>query len=101
VTSTEEMRFDLAAWPRPAERDVQSRDAFVEALRAAVPLWMAHWWGSPPAVREARGRYCGQVVELGVQVRGPFNRLAEAVAIAAYEPGGVRVFGQRWEVRDR
>jgi hypothetical protein len=58
-----EERFDsVTGYPRRAERDAQSRDAFVEALRAAVPLWMAHWWRWPPSIREARGRYCGQVV---------------------------------------
>ena len=48
--------------PTRAEREAQSQMILVETLRVAVPLWMAHWWRWPPAIREARGRYCGQLV---------------------------------------
>jgi hypothetical protein len=69
----EEMRFQPdTGYPMRAERDAQHRDTFVEALRAAVPLWMAHWWRWPPEIREARGRYCGQIVgTFGDQIQWP------------------------------
>lgn len=111
-----------------AEREAQYRMTLVEALRGSVPMWMAHWWRWPPAIREARGRYCGQVVgTFGDQIQWPckgrkarvepdtdppivlagspgtagtFNRLAEGLAIAAYQPGGVTAFGMHWEIDD-
>jgi hypothetical protein len=115
--------------PTRAEREAQSQMMLVEALRVAVPLWMAHWWRWPPAIREARGRHCGQLVGThGDQIQwhsksrkarvmqeatdeqpavvnagspgtaGTFNRLAEGLAIAAYQPGGVTAFGMHWEM---
>jgi hypothetical protein len=115
--------------PTRAEREAQYRMTLVEALRGSVPMWMAHWWRWPPAIREARGRYCGQVVgTFGDQIQwackgrkdrvetmtdgeelvmagspgtaGAFNRLAEGLAIAAYQPGGVTAFGMHWEIDD-
>ena len=116
--------------PMRAEREAQYRMTLVEALRGSVPLWMAHWWRWPPTIREARGRYCGQLVgTFGDQIQwackgrkdrvetmtdgeelvmagspgtaGAFNRLAEGLAIAAYQPGGVTAFGMHWEIDDR
>jgi hypothetical protein len=112
--------------PTRAEREAQSQMVLVETLRVAVPVWMAHWWRWPPAIREARGRYCGQLVGThGDQIQwqskgrpdrvhrdcdppivmagspgtaGAFNRLAEGLAIAAYQPGGVTAFGMHWEI---
>jgi hypothetical protein len=109
--------------PMRAEREAQYRMTLVEALRGSVPMWMAHWWRWPPAIREARGQVCGQVVgTFGDQIQWPskahaprmlgdegdvvwapgtgeaFNRLAEGLAIAAYQPGGVTAFGMHWEM---
>lgn len=118
--------------PTRTEREAQCRMTLVEALRGSVPMWMAHWWRWPPTIREARGRYCGQVVgTFGDQIQWQsesraakvedeghegvgrivragspgtgeaFNRLAEGLAIAAYQPGGVTAFGMHWEIDDR
>ena len=132
MTRTDEeprWHWDTGA-PMRAEREAQYRMTLVEALRGSVPMWMAHWWRWPPAIREARGRYCGQVVgTFGDQIQwackgrkdrvetmtdgeelvmagspgtaGAFNRLAEGLAIAAYQPGGVTAFGMHWEIDDR
>jgi hypothetical protein len=128
---TVDVRFLSTGYPTRKERDAQHYVTLVETLRVAVPLWMAHWWRWPAAIREARGRYCGQIVgTFGDQIQWPtkarrarvvqramegqdalvkpgcpgtaeaFNRLAEGLAIAAYQPGGVTAFGMHWEIDD-
>lgn len=98
-------------------------DALVPLLEFAVPLWIHHWRGSTPFTRTGRAAYCGEVVgthgdvlmfrsrpvpartlEGGVEVEAVpgtgevFDRLAEGIALAAYQPGGIRLFGHHWEV---
>jgi len=128
--TVDELRWHPATGaPTRMEREAQYRMTLVEALRGSVPMWMAHWWRWPPAIREARARYCGQIVgtfgdQIQWQSKGhkprihhdadpptvvagspgtaeAFNRLAEGLAIAAYQPGGVTAFGLHWEIDDR
>jgi hypothetical protein len=116
------------SWSQNEELEEVYRSNLVESLCAIVPLWIAHWWGAVPSVREARGRFCGLMVghygdavlhkakahadhwdppidegykptfrRGGPGTAGAFSRLAEGLAIAAYNPGGVEAFGVRWE----
>jgi len=78
------------------------------ALEAAVPLWIAELAGSTFEERARRAHRCAQVVaEKGDLIlyrsRRPggtaesFNALAEGLACAAFQPGGVTAFGSHWE----
>jgi hypothetical protein len=121
------------SWSQNDELEQVYRCTLTESLRAVVPLWIAHWRGAVPSVREARGRFCGLMVghygdavlhhakahadrwdppiaeghkptfhRGGPGTAGAFNRLAEGLAIAAYEPGGVTAFDLHFEaVGDR
>lgn len=77
-------------------------------LSVAVPLWIERVRGYSEADRLARGRQCAQAVaERGDRVlyrsnkRGEtaaaFNALAEGIACAAFQPGGIRAFGLHFE----
>jgi hypothetical protein len=84
-------------------------DALLKAaLEAAVPLWIEEirLWSEDRRIERARA--CGQVIaEKGdvVQFKGKkrgesanaFNRLAEGIACAAFQPGGIRVLGLHFE----
>jgi hypothetical protein len=81
-----------------------------ETLALAVSLWIDEIRDWSPRARWSRARECGRLIlddgqhgaELlyGVGVKGQtataFNRLAEAIACAAYQPGGIRAFGILW-----
>jgi len=79
-------------------------------LSAAVPLWIAEARRWSESEREAARRECLQVIaERGDEIlyrstrKGrsaeAFNALAKAVALLAFAPGGVRVFGLHFEAR--
>jgi hypothetical protein len=80
--------------------------ALMISLEAAVPLWIAEHRDKTPEWRAARARECAAVVAAhgdDIQFRGPhtadgFNRLAEGLALAAFQPGGVRFMDRRWQV---
>lgn len=80
------------------------------ALDAAVPLWIEQikreCWSFAEIQRVARDT--AQVVAAegdNILFRGPkrgdtaraFNALARGIACLSFAPGGVRVFGRRWE----
>lgn len=95
------------------------------ALSCAVPLWIAQSRGLSPERRQERARELGRVVSLGEkhdEVRGQhgagpallangelarggnaggpatvFNAVAEGLALAAFQPGGVTYLGLHWE----
>ena len=78
------------------------------ALEAAVPLWIHRHEDTPVEARIARARECADIVaEHGddIQFRGAkkgetaaaFNALAEGLALAAYQPGGVDFADDHWE----
>lgn len=90
-----------------------SDDALLSmALSAAVPLWIAeirqrHTAADWPVLQD-RARECGDVVasrgdnvlyasKKNGESAAAFNRLAEGVAIGAFVPGGITVFGQHFE----
>jgi hypothetical protein len=87
----------------------------IDSLRVAVPVWIWQLQGSTPEQRVAIARRCGDhVAEHGDALmyggkradrRNPdargdcanaFNALAEGLAVAAYQPGGVTFAGQHW-----
>lgn len=89
--------------------------SLVESLRFAVPLWVHDLQGCTEEQLIARAKRCAQVVaEKGdaLQFKGQsvaarqstahaFNRLAEGLACAAYQPGGVVFAGIHWCVGSR
>lgn len=78
-------------------------------LSLAVPLWIHRVREWSVEHRLERARACAQIVaEKGdvLQYGGKkgeaadaFNRLAEGLAIAAFQPGGVKFRGMHWESR--
>ncbi len=81
------------------------------ALSAAVPLWIEQWRDRDPDDRIERGRELAQVIaEKGdvIQFRGKkkgksaraFNALAESIAIASFQLGGVSFSGLRFETKE-
>lgn len=83
------------------------------ALSAAVPLWIdrIQRQGGPVEADYARARECSQLLaEKGdiLQFKSAkpgetahvFNRLAEAMAIMAFCPGGIKFDGMHFEVKD-
>lgn len=77
-------------------------------LTIAVPLWIDRFRGSSFEEREAWARSDGfYLAEHGDDIlfksegrtAVAFNRLARGIGCAAYQPGGVKVFGLRWEAK--
>jgi hypothetical protein len=117
---------DQEGWPAGVvltAGEAGRHDALVPLLELAVPLWISHWRGSTPFTRTSRAAYCGEVVgehgdvlmfrsrpvpartlEGGIEMEAipgtgeVFDRLAEGIALAAYQPGGIDLFGHHWEV---
>jgi hypothetical protein len=78
------------------------------SLEIAVPIWIDQLRNSTFEERAARARRCaevvgpkGDIILYRSQTKGEtteaFNRLAEGIACAAYQPGGIKVFGLRFE----
>lgn len=107
-----EYRIDAWADQRAAMTAPERRrdDFLTETLALAVPLWVDRYAGKV-SWEEARrrARICvehlmgpgGEDVLYASARRGgsaeAFNRLAEAVAIASFQPGGITVFGRHFE----
>lgn len=83
------------------------------SLQAAVPLWVLRLVQQDPSPEELRRRAeeASQVVASKGDIilyRGgrkgetaaAFNKLAEGVAILSFSPGGVVLFGTRYETRN-
>jgi len=81
--------------------------AFVESLAFFVPMWIYEIRGLTDEQRVARARRCSAIVaERGdvLQFSGGkpgkatevFNALAEGLACAAYQPGGITFAGRHW-----
>lgn len=85
--------------------------ALVIGLQAAVPLWILDLAALPEVERDARIRVWarvgadevgskGDVLQYGSKRSGEaakvFNHLARGLAAAAFQPGGITVFGQHW-----
>lgn len=78
----------------------------IETLAFAVPLWIWQLRDRTPEQRAAIGRRCAQEVAshgdtlmFGGKRDEPakvFNALAEGLAAAAYQPGGVDFAGKHW-----
>lgn len=83
------------------------------ALSAAVPLWVAEMRASGGPTdkdrEDARGltddlAARGDVLLYGSKRKGEaaalFNRLAHAVAVLSFSPGGIRLFGEHWDAAE-
>jgi hypothetical protein len=75
-------------------------------LAVAVPLWIERYRDTNAEEARRRAQICVQVTaEHGdlIQYRSKnetaeaFNRLAEGVAIASFQPGGITIFGLHFE----
>jgi hypothetical protein len=59
-----------------------------------------------PRWHEAHGKPGDEDYQPAVKIDGvpgsaeAFNHLAEGIALAAYQPGGITIFGHHWEVGD-
>lgn len=84
-------------------------DTLPIALDAAVPLWILQFRELPPEERQKKlAEVTADDLCLRLEYvlhRGPkegdtaraFNDLAQAIALLAFAPGGVRVFGRHWD----
>lgn len=100
-------------------------DVLATALSCAVPLWIDQVRALSAEDRQRRGVELSRIISLGEKhdeirgqhgagpalfavgerargnnVGGPaavFNALAEGLALAAFQPGGVTYLGQHWE----
>lgn len=92
--------------PTEAHRD----SMLVESLAIAVPLWVERYAGKVSwEEAQRRARICVQhlmgpggedILFASTRPGGSaeaFNRLAEGVAIASFQPGGITVFGHHFE----
>lgn len=79
----------------------------VATLTLAVPMWIWDLCSLTDDQRAARANRCGRIVaergdvlQFGSKKRGQatevFNALAEGLACAAYQPGGVDFAGKHW-----
>lgn len=95
--------------PGPVKHDITALVLLETSLEAAVPMWCHEMRSWSPEKRIERAAICSQyVAEHGDVIlykgskRGEsadaFNRLAEGVAICAFQPGGVRIFNLHFEV---
>ncbi len=81
------------------------------SLSVAVPLWIDQIRGWPESHRAERRAICvdtitqyGDVLLYKGKKKGEsaeaFNRTAEGIALLAFAPGGVTIFGEHWEATD-
>ncbi len=86
--------------------------ALAGMLAVAVPLWIENVRDMPWKEKLERARECSQIVaEKGDvilykskkkgETAAAFNALAEGVAILAFAPGGVTVFGMHFEATEK
>lgn len=78
----------------------------VETLALTVPLWMWELRNHTDAQRAAIAKRCGAMVaergdalQFGGKKGAPtqvFNALAEGIAAAAFQPGGITFAGRHW-----
>lgn len=99
--------------PRVKAKEFEPPAALIPMLELAVPLWIdrirQEAWSEEH--RLGRAKVCAQVVaekgdvlQFGSKTKGEaanvFNRLAEGLACAAYQPGGVKFAGLVFEASD-
>lgn len=81
--------------------------ALLSTLHLTVPFWIRDLGGLTDDQRSARANRCGRIVAehgdvlmFGTKKRGQvtevFNALAEGIACAAYQPGGITFAGHHW-----
>jgi len=113
---TEVADNDWAAWfeyklkERERERDLRNQNALLDvSLQVAIPFWIEFHRDTDPDRRVERARELAQVIashgddilyrsKRSEESARAFNALAEGIALMAYQPGGVRFMGVKWEV---
>jgi hypothetical protein len=116
VTSTKQ----YPTYPFTAN-EARIHDPLVTTLQVAVPLWIERWKHATPQRRADRAVECADMVAahgdaILYRTKGrprrlhdetdegepgtaeAFNHLAEGIALGAYVPGGITMFGHHWEV---
>jgi hypothetical protein len=103
--------------------EARIHDPLMASLEVAVPLWIERWRNASPQRRCDRAIACADVVaahgdkilyrskphparrlhdgtwaEAEAGTAEAFNHLAEGVALGAFQPGGITIFGHHWEV---
>jgi hypothetical protein len=95
-------------WLEGGLADGDASPALVEGLRAAVPWWRRHYRVICHLEAGRRARVCGtyvgtygDVLQFATKRSGRaaecFNRLAEGLAIASAQPGGITYAGLHFE----
>lgn len=102
---------DLAAsLPGFFEPGDPTRELLVATLQAAVPMWIDQYQNWDTYSRQCRATHCADEVAAHGDILvfkqktaegrkgtvNAFNRLAEGIAILAYNPGGVTFAGHHW-----
>ena len=103
--------------------EARIHDPLVISLQVAVPLWIERWRRATAQQRCDRAIECAEVVasdgdkilyrsrprparrlrdgtytQAEAGTAEAFNHLAEGIALGAYQPGGITIFGHHWEV---
>jgi hypothetical protein len=101
--------------------EARIHDLLVSTLQVAVPLWIERWRHASPRRRCDRAIECADMVAahgdaILYRTKGrarrlrdetdegapgtaeAFNHLAEGIALGAFQPGGITMFGHHWEV---
>lgn len=76
----------------------------IPTLQAAVPLWVMDLSRTPEPTRMGLAREAADTVAShgdvliygGKGCAAAFNALAKGIALLAYQPGGVTIFGHHW-----
>lgn len=90
-------------------RDEDHDVALRTSLSVAVPIWIRQYRGVCWREAARRAQVCANAVgskgdvllhrsDKAGRTAEVFNRFAEGIAIAAYQPGGITVFGMHFEV---
>ena len=95
--------------PGPNAHDRNALVLLETTLAAAVPMWCHEMRSWSPERRVERAQVCAQYVAehgdvilyKGKGTAEAFNRLAEGIAICAFQPNGVRIFNLHFEANDR
>lgn len=88
-----------------------SEHLLVGMLELAVPMWVEKVARYTPEHRAERQRICSETIgskgdvilyksKKAGESADAFNHLAEGLALLAFAPGGVKVFGRRWQVEN-
>jgi hypothetical protein len=100
-TATTPMQGRMHAMPGVRKAGYGARDdgrliVLVDALSFVVPLWIEQVRPLSREQRQRRGEQLSRERKEGPGPAAMFNALAESLALAAFEPGGVTYLGLHW-----